>query len=261
MAVEDRQQHPRIDERGLEAAVLAVRRLYLERLDKAVESQQLDISDFGEFFLNLKEETDRAMAVVGFTYLEANLRHLMAGAMDPSVPGGVQKLFEANGPLSTVSACLRMARALGWLSSDTYRDLDLLRRMRNDVAHSHKTIRLDDDTFGHRLAEITPHETPIARSVCFEHAVSRRTQLRCRLAGTCGRMIRELLIAPRAIRIGIGPSDAFSRPYEDIPEYLRNILRQTAKVILEILEQDMPDEFSAAMERFNEKEGDGKPAE
>lgn len=252
-------KHVYIDPKGLEAAVQAVRSLYLERLDNEIHSRQVDFSDYGEFFLGLKDESDRAMTVVGFTYIETCLRQLMAAALDPSVPGGVKKLFVANGPLSTVSACLKMARALGWLTAKTYNDLNLLRRIRNEAAHNHRPVLFDDDAFRHRLAEITPHEIPIARAVCFEYPIASRIQFRCRLAGTCGQMMNELIVAPTAIRIGMHPSDAFDRPFDTLPVYVSNLLRQRARAVLEILEQEMPEEFLRAMTKFEGLEGASPP--
>ena len=88
-----------------------------------------------EFETMLREETDRACAVLGAAYLdgclERVLRQNLANREDIH-----ERLFDMNGPLSTFSGKILVFRALDWIDKDTFDDLDSLRSIRNAFAHN-----------------------------------------------------------------------------------------------------------------------------
>lgn len=91
----------------------------------------------------LADATDRAVALIGAATLEEMLRRLIR---TKCIEGcDEDALFTNQGPCSTFSSKITLAFALGLISPDERRDLDLLRKIRNTCAHSLEAISLDSD--------------------------------------------------------------------------------------------------------------------
>jgi DNA-binding MltR family transcriptional regulator len=83
-----------------------------------------------------QDESDRAAAVLAAAYLDHLLGELIAATMTAEPEEVEELLFQkGNGPLGTFSACINTAYCLGLLSGDEWRDLHLIRKIRNDFAH------------------------------------------------------------------------------------------------------------------------------
>jgi len=88
--------------------------------------------DANAFFKRMNSESERACAVLGGALLEAKLEDLFRRRLRCFH----DELLEGTGPISTFSARIRLARALDWISDDARFDLDTVRKIRNDFAHS-----------------------------------------------------------------------------------------------------------------------------
>ena len=88
--------------------------------------------DLNTFSGPFRSESDRACAVLGAALLDARLESLYRRRLDCFQ----EELLSGNGPLGTFSARIRLARALTWIDSDVQSDLDVIRSIRNDFAHS-----------------------------------------------------------------------------------------------------------------------------
>lgn len=96
----------------------------------------------GPFYARLRmfldttnNETDRGRALVTASLIEEMLEEILRGFLLEN--SAIKKLFEApNAPLSTLSAKSAVSRALGLISDEEFRDIDLIRRIRNAFAHS-----------------------------------------------------------------------------------------------------------------------------
>lgn len=103
-------------------------------------------SDYREMVEMFKGETDRGAAVLAGSYVENFLGiYLTACMADGSV---TDRLFGANGPLSTFANRIDFAQAFGFLPSAICADLHLVRKIRNHFAHhplnasfSHSPVR------------------------------------------------------------------------------------------------------------------------
>jgi hypothetical protein len=103
------------------------------------------------FYASIIEEGDRALPIVCFSYLEAEMERLMRRAMMFSTYN--DKLFNGFGPLNTTDARIEVAYALGWIDEEVRGDLVLLKRIRNDFAHNFIEAGLEDEKVAHRLSE------------------------------------------------------------------------------------------------------------
>ena len=83
----------------------------------------------------LMKEGERAAVVVGAARLELALEHLLKKVMQEN-PGGSDDLFDSDRNLGTFSAKIATAFRLGLIDLDIEHCLQLIRRIRNDFAHS-----------------------------------------------------------------------------------------------------------------------------
>jgi DNA-binding MltR family transcriptional regulator len=92
-----------------------------------------------KYFQRLIEESDRGCVLLTASFLDELLEqlhrtHIKSKASPPDKL--IKELFTAYAPLSTLSAKIKLARAYGLISDEDYLDLELLRGMRNDAAHT-----------------------------------------------------------------------------------------------------------------------------
>lgn len=124
-------------EDAYERAQLAIEGIARSRVEEVAPPDWNDVIDF---FVSLDEESDRALPVLAFAFIDTEIERLLREAVNQKVHGGVSRLFGPLGPMGAASTRINMAHALHWLSDDTVHDLHLLRRIRNRFAHQ----RIDD---------------------------------------------------------------------------------------------------------------------
>jgi hypothetical protein len=95
--------------------------------------QQLDVAAYSAFVTRFHEETDRAAAVLAGGYLDA----FMEAALRSVLVAGARldALFDAQGALRSFGSKISLAAALGLVTEDLARDMDLVRKVRNHFAH------------------------------------------------------------------------------------------------------------------------------
>jgi DNA-binding MltR family transcriptional regulator len=228
-----------IDEAELERMVEAMLEATRSHLLESISQQPFDTTDFAPFFHGLEAETERALAIVSFSYIDEKLKQLMQLEMNKHVTGGLDSLFENFGPLSTASARIKIAAAMFWLSRETYSSLELLRKIRNAFAHRPFITGFDDKQVSGLLASLPPAEERLRSAVPevfpADGQLSLRVKFHVRAVITCHRMICELLSAPKAIRMGLPPYAALDRGFDALPEPIRVFARDSARVALEII--------------------------
>jgi hypothetical protein len=90
---------------------------------------------------DLEKESDRAAVIIFASILEDVLTLALAGKMRKfEDKAAFDRIFDFNGPLGTFSAKILMAHRLSVIESDTYRQLEIIREMRNACAHSQYAI-------------------------------------------------------------------------------------------------------------------------
>jgi DNA-binding MltR family transcriptional regulator len=81
----------------------------------------------------LESQTDRGAAIIGAALLEERLEEAIRGCLLDN--DGTDSLFKPFQAASTFSAKIRLAYSLGLCGEQMYRDLNLIRQIRNDFAH------------------------------------------------------------------------------------------------------------------------------
>jgi DNA-binding MltR family transcriptional regulator len=112
------------------------------------------IIEITEFRIGLAAESDRASGLMSAAFLEDYLSRLIGSFMvdDKKVK---HDIFSHNGPLGTFSSKIDMAFMLGLISNNTKRDLHLLRKIRNEFAHSAKPLEFTNSAINSRCGELS----------------------------------------------------------------------------------------------------------
>lgn len=96
-------------------------------------------------YQELDGESDRAAIILAATALEDHFERAVRDRMIPheETDDIYKLLFGGQGPLSSFSAKINFARALGLISERAWEEAHIIREMRNACAHSRRSISLD----------------------------------------------------------------------------------------------------------------------
>lgn len=222
---------PDVSDEDVAAALRGMR----DYFRKVIGESQLHEEELLEFFGGLIAESPRALAIVAFSYIDEKLAMLMRQHMNPEISGGLDSIFNSFGPLSTASGRIKIAAALRWLTPSTYRHLELLRRIRNEFAHSAFLNSFDESPVKDLMGQFEPLEmglwkTMADRLLPYED-VSRRQLFHIRATFTCARMIEEITCAPRAITMGLSPTALHEDGFDAVPKPFKELIRAALKVV------------------------------
>lgn len=117
-------------------------------LSQFSEQEQREIERAaGAVSKSLSEESDRGLVLVGVSLLDEQVEALLRArfCVNASKPQSViEPLFEPFGPLATFSGKTRIAYAFDLFQAEwIYRDLELLRKLRNRFAHGSRPAQFD----------------------------------------------------------------------------------------------------------------------
>jgi DNA-binding MltR family transcriptional regulator len=103
-------------------------------LEAALKNLHSRFHEVREFRRMLDYGSHRGCALAAAAFLDERLKQLLSALF---VPGCVEGLLDgATAPLGTLSARILTAQALGLLPPKAARDLHLIRKIRNEFAHS-----------------------------------------------------------------------------------------------------------------------------
>jgi hypothetical protein len=110
-------------------------------------------SEMGKFVLGLAEEGERSAVVLGASRADALLEELLRTALKRH-PGGSDNLFDPDRPLGTFSARIALAFRMGVIDDSCGHALQMLRKIRNDFAHSSSRATLSESRHRSRVVEL-----------------------------------------------------------------------------------------------------------
>lgn len=94
-----------------------------------------DLEYFSAFLKEFQDETDRGAALVGAALIDTRLERLLVShLLDNSI--GKEMVNGSNAPLGSFSSRIKMSYALGLITEVEFKECDLIRRIRNEFAHS-----------------------------------------------------------------------------------------------------------------------------
>jgi DNA-binding MltR family transcriptional regulator len=93
--------------------------------------------------------------MVGCSLLEESLEQLLRSRMSKAAdPKHVNHLFSGYAPLATFSAKSSLCYAFGFIDERTFRDLEIIRKIRNRFAHEHANKEFFDSATFNQLCAI-----------------------------------------------------------------------------------------------------------
>src|SRR5437867_12802997 len=111
-------------------------------------------AELAEFVSQLAAEGERSAVVLTAAKLDVQLEELLKKIIGPH-PGGTDNLFHPDRPLGSFSAKIALSYRLGLFDRDCERALQLIRKMRNDFAHSIDRASLAESQYRSRLLELS----------------------------------------------------------------------------------------------------------
>lgn len=110
-----------------------------------MKMQPKEVVDRAKIFLEqFSSESDRGAALIALAYLDDLLEELIRKRM-LNEKGHVDRLLEYPGPLATSNARADLAYALGWIGAQIHGDLSVIRKIRNNVAHTYEGFDFEKD--------------------------------------------------------------------------------------------------------------------
>ena len=106
--------------------------------------------EVANFVLKVAKESDRAAVIIGAARLDVGLERLLKKVMSHH-PGGQDSLFDQDRPIGSFAARIALAYRLGLISDEVEHGLQMVRRIRNDFAHSIEDASLSDPSHRSRL--------------------------------------------------------------------------------------------------------------
>lgn len=109
-----------------------------------------EIESLNALLSELGEETDRGACLVGASYIDEELEEIISAfTIDRIDP---EELFGGPAaPISTFSSKSLVAYSLGLITETEYSEITLIRRIRNEFAHSWEDIDFETESISNRV--------------------------------------------------------------------------------------------------------------
>jgi len=256
----------------VEEAYERAERAWASRAQESVE--QMTSPDWDgaiEFFASLSEESDRAVPILAFAFIDSEIEQLLRAAVNRSVHGGVDQLFGALGPLGSASTRINMAHALHWLTDETVNDLHLLRRIRNRYAHERMPDGLDDERTAQLLANLemlprllnalyapTPSSEEETQGDSIDLFITPRIRIVAASALTAWTALAQLYVAPASISSGVPPWVLLDPKSDSAPEGIIQQSKLFRQMIDTVIVSPMQVEAKKAIDRIMRDHADSE---
>lgn len=119
------------------------------------------LADYNAMRKEFDNASDRAVAILGAAYVEEALLDALLIRLGVKDETAVEELLENGAPLSTFSNKIILAEATHLIGPRTRGDLDRIRKVRNECAHSVNPVSFTDQRLKVLIAALTPRALPI----------------------------------------------------------------------------------------------------
>lgn len=114
-----------------------------------------DVEQFNELVLGLRDKPDRDVAIMGSSFLDLALELTIRTKLVGGYEDDYAALFEGgNAPVATFSAKIELAHGLALIDRRVKRECHLIRRIRNEFAHSIQDIDCTSEAIANRIHEL-----------------------------------------------------------------------------------------------------------
>ncbi|MFW1774137.1 transcriptional regulator [Acinetobacter seifertii] len=114
-------------------------------MDKFKNETPSEILQLGAFLSNFNKESDRGATLSAAAVLEDRLEEIIKTFLQ-DCKSSVRLLDGFNAPIGTFSSKILLAHALGLIQDDEFQQIELLRKIRNNFAHTWEYLDFKSDS-------------------------------------------------------------------------------------------------------------------
>ena len=107
----------------------------------------MNINCFKVFNKTIAEESDRAKVVLVAAWIDHFLKVKLENEFSEGNAQARDQLFKLSGPFASFSAKLNTVFCAGWIDADIYHDVQIIRKIRNECAHTIEPVSLNAENF------------------------------------------------------------------------------------------------------------------
>lgn len=137
----------------------AIEEAVVKSVADRLSDRSYDFMKAESFLMSCYNESDRAAPVLVFSFIENAIRELFSLELEVDSDKELDSIFGPFGPLATTSSRIRILSVLGWISKNTAKSLDILRRIRNQFAHDPPAEAFRDSRIESLLGSLPHFET------------------------------------------------------------------------------------------------------
>lgn len=224
------------DPREVERVAKAIYEVQVNAARSGVAAIKFDLDEMKRVMDVAISESDRAAAILLFSYAEDMMIEGIKRNVNGDIKGGFASLIAPNGLLATASDRITFLATLRWIDKPTYAAMNLLRSIRNRFAHHVVCDSFDDKVVSGMITSLPNFERPLTDEVGFQFQGLRQVYLSRALLAVY-RVIHELAVLPHAIEHQVDPRDV-GGPYENRPANIHELGLAAADCILRLVPHD-----------------------
>ncbi len=123
-------------------------------MSKSKKGQEhLHFREVAQMAARLKDESDRAAALIVAAWVDDALTEMVINHLiqDEKL---IEEMFRPMGPLGSFSSKIHLAYLTGTISKMVHENLEIIRNIRNDFAHSRTHLRFSDQSISDRCRNL-----------------------------------------------------------------------------------------------------------
>jgi DNA-binding MltR family transcriptional regulator len=127
-----------------------MRKIKINNLTAAVDSVAfygIDSAEIARIYRELSRENDRNAVIIATSIIDDILSLKIRSLTKVGTAKELKALFSDNGPFGSLYSKVEWLYCIGELQENIRRDINIIRKMRNDAAHMWRAFQLNDDRY------------------------------------------------------------------------------------------------------------------
>lgn len=141
--------------------------------------------DYNLLFQEITQSSDRSAAIISCAMMDWQLGRLILKALPNITKENTDTLFENSGPLSGLFAKNQLAFAMGLYNHTAFQDINTIRRVRNQFAHSPQPITFTTPEITRECRKLSSLKDPEYSELLIKHGISDGVLSKNRYIVTC----------------------------------------------------------------------------
>lgn len=226
-------------QKAVEAAAAAMYNLAVSRVKTEVASTIINYNKFDAVLGEIQSTDDRSTVILIFAFIDEMLAIYLREHLNNNINGGVDKLFETWGMLATANARITFAYSLFWINDNTYRDANLIRKIRNMFAHNPEISSFSDGRVSSIVHSMSQYEKPMRDDPIIKLNDRKLTVRQCflfRSTAVLLNMVVELIVMHRAKLEKVHMKAVVN--FDNMPDNLASLQRQLIRYMLIFISEE-----------------------